>query len=246
MRPPLRARVRHGAARITSRVTAGLARAAVAAIAVALRVAPPALAAVALWLVVVQPSSVPIDHGALIAIAGIVGTVLSLGLTVTLLVAQHTAERHARVLYAEFRREHAWLRVLALLAGGVFVIVAFSLWRPTLSTGWASLLLATALGVYAASLLPRLFDSLDTTVLAERIADRTVRDLRDVARRKARYELEPALKPVARRGLEIASVMAAQGVASNDKEVVRAGYAGMRRVLVAYIEGSPTRGGTRR
>lgn len=145
-------------------------------------------------------------------------------------------------LYAEFRRERAWLLVLGLLAVGVVAIVGAALLRPTVSTGWASLLLAAALGMYAASLLPRLFDSLDATVLAERITDRTVRELRDIARRRARYGLELALKPVATHGLEIASVMAVQGVTTNDKEVVRAGYAGMRRVLVAYIEGSPTRG----
>ncbi len=234
--------MRYRAARIASLVRAALGRATVATVAPAVRVMPFALGAVALWLAVVQPSAEPIDRGALFAIAGIVGTVLSLGLTVTLLVAQHTAERHARVLYAEFRREHAWLRVLALLALGVVAIVGASLARPTLSTGWASLVLAVAVVVYAASLLPRLFDSLDSTVLAERISDRTVSALRDVARRKERFDVEPALKPVAKRGLEIASVMAAQGVASNDKEAVRAGYAGMRRVLVAYIEESPTRG----
>ncbi len=228
--------------RTINRIASWVARSAAAVARVALRLAPLALVGVALWLIALQPFPVPIDHDALIAIAGIVATVLSLGLTVTLLVAQHTAERHARVLYVEFRRERGWLVVLGLLAVGVVVIVAAALARPTVSTGWASLLIAAALGLYAASLLPRLFDSLDATVLAERITDRTVRELRDIARRRARHDLEPALKPVAKHGLEIASVMAVQGVTSNDKEVVRAGYAGMRRVLVAYIEGSPTRG----
>ena len=218
------------------------ARVAVAVARVAMRVAPLGIVGVAVALFVLQPWPDRVAHDALIAIAGIVGTVLSLGLTVTLLVAQHTAERHARVLYVEFHRERAWLVVLGLLAVGVVAIVAAALLRPTVSTGWASLLLAAALGIYAASLLPRLFDSLDATVLAERITDRTVRELRDIARRRARNDLEPALKPVAKHGLEIASVMAVQGVTGNDKEVVRAGYAGMRRVLVAYIEGSPTRG----
>ena len=36
--------------------------------------------------------------------------------------------------------------------------------------------------------------------------------------------------------------MAVQGIASNDKEVTRAGFAGIRRVLVAYLDGSPHRG----
>jgi hypothetical protein len=242
LRAPLGARVRYGAKRTIQSIASWGARAAVAVARVAFRVALLALAAAALWLIAYQPLTEPMDHDALIAMAGIVATVLSLGLTVTLLVAQHTAERHARVLYAEFRREGAWLRVLGLLAVGVAVIIAASLARPTVSTGWASLGLAVALGLYAASLLPRMFDSLDATVLAERLTDRTVRELRDIARRRARYDLDPALKSVARHGLEIASVMAGQGVTSNDKEVVRAGYAGMRRVLVAYVEGSPTRG----
>jgi hypothetical protein len=168
--------------------------------------------------------------------------VLSLGLTVTLIVAQHTAEKHARVLYVEFRRERAWLLVLGLLAIGVVAIVAAALARPTISTGWAALAVAASLGVYTASLLPRMLDSLDATILAERLTARTVGKLHDITRSRERYELEAALKPVARRGLEIASGMAVQGITSNDKEVVRAGFAGMRRVLVAYVEGSPTRG----
>src|SRR5450756_2132231 len=70
-----------------------------------------------------QPLAEPADLGALVAIAGLLATVLSLGLTVTLLVAQHTAERHARALYAEFRRERAWLVALSSLGIGVLAIV---------------------------------------------------------------------------------------------------------------------------
>lgn len=206
------------------------------------RVAPIPLAGLALALIAVQPWTDPVDVGALIAIAGIVATVLSLGFTVTLLVAQHTAERHARALYAEFRREGGWLSVLAWLSVGVVVIVAASLARPTLSTAFASLTLAVALGLYAASLLPQLLDSLDPTMLAERLADRSVKQLRDIARSYHPIYLESALKPVAAKGIEIAGGIAVQGISSNDKEVTRAGFAGMRRVFVAYIEGSPTRG----
>jgi len=207
-----------------------------------LRVGALVLVAIALWLFVIQPLPEPIAQDALVGIAGIVATVLSLGLTVTLIVAQHTAEKHARVLYVEFRRERAWLLVLGLLAIGVVAIVAAALARPTLSTGYASLAVAASLGVYTASLLPRMLDSLDATILAERLTARMVRELHDISRTRERYERDPALKPVARRGLEIASGMAVQGITSNDKEVVRAGFAGMRRVLVAYVEGSPTRG----
>jgi hypothetical protein len=206
------------------------------------RVAPIPLVVVGLVLMAVQPSPDRVDLAALIAIAGIVATVLSLGFTVTLLVAQHTAERHARALYAEFRREGGWLRVLGWLAVGVVVIVAASLLRPTLSTAFASLTLAVALGLYAASLLPQLLDSLDPTKLAERLTDRSVHQLRDIARSYQGLDVEATLKPVAAQGIEIASGIAVQGITSNDKEVVRAGFAGMRRVFVAYIEGSPTRG----
>lgn len=234
-RPSLLARVRHRAARAANRI----ARSVVMTLA---RVAPLVLGAVAVWLVLVQPSTQPVDQDALIGIAGIVATVLSLGFAVTLLVAQHTAERHARVIYVEFRHEGAWLRVLAFLAIGVILIAGASLARPTLSTAWAALAVTAALGLYAASLVPRLLDSLDATRLAERLTDRTVGELRDIARRHARDDIDPALKLVASHGLEMASVMAVQGINSNDKEVVRAGFAGIRKVLVAYIEGSPTRG----
>lgn len=236
--PPLRVRLRYRVTRIIYRARVLLRRATVALA----RVAPVPLAVVALGLIALQPWTNPVDVDALIAIAGIVATVLSLGFTITLLVAQHTAERHARALYAEFRREGGWLRVLAWLSVGVVVIVAASLLRPTLSTAFAALTLAVALGLYAASLLPQLLDSLDPTKLAERLTDRSVKQLRDLARSVHRIQVENALKPVAAQGVEIASGIAVQGIANNDKEVVRAGFAGMRRVLVAYVEGSPTRG----
>jgi hypothetical protein len=228
--------------RVGHRVAARAAALGVGAARLVLRVGAVVLVAVAIGLFLLQPSTEPMAQDALIGVAGIVATVLSLGLTVTLIVAQHTAERHARVLYVEFRRERAWLLVLGSLAIGVVAIVAAALARPTISTGWAAVAVAASLGVYTASLLPRMLDSLDATVLAERLTARTVRELHHIANSRERDGLEPALKPVARRGLEIASGMAVQGITSNDKEVVRAGFAGMRRVLVAYVEGSPTRG----
>jgi hypothetical protein len=206
------------------------------------RLAPFPLALVALAIIILQPWPDRVDTDALVAIAGIVATVLSLGFTVTLLVAQHTAERYSRALYAEFRREGAWLRVLGWLAVGVVVIVAAALFRSTLSTAVASLLLVVALGLYAASLLPRLLDSLDATKLAERLTDRSVRELSQIARSYHRLQVDGVLKPIASQAIEIASGVAVQGIASNDKEVTGAGFAGMRRVLVAYIDGSPHRG----
>jgi hypothetical protein len=206
------------------------------------RVAPFPLAVAGVVIIVLQPWRDPVDLDALVAIAAIVATVLSLGFTVTLLVAQHTAERHSRALYVEFRREAAWLRVLGWLALGVVVIVAASLFRATLSTALASLMLVVALGLYAASLLPRLLDSLDATKLAERLTDRSVHEMNDIARSYQRLQVDGRLKPVASHAIEIASGIAVQGIASNDKEVTRAGFAGMRRILVTYIEGSPHRG----
>lgn len=239
--PPLRTRLRDAATRALRRVAVSVRRAAIALGLFALRVAPVPLAAAAVLVFVAQPVPDPMDRDALIAVAGIVGTVLSLGLTVTLLVAQHTAERYARELYGEFRREHAWLSVLGLLGVGIVLIVAASLARPTVATGWAALALTVALGLYAASLLPQMLDSLDASKLVDRVTERTVRQMRAIAKANPRYP-DPKLKPIAERSLDIASGMAVQGITSNDIGVVHAGFAGIRRVLVAYIEGSPTRG----
>jgi len=242
IKQPLRARIRYRTRGVARRLLSWAATLGLGAARLGLRVGAVLLVAVAIVLFLLQPAAEPMAQDALIGVAGIVATVLSLGLTVTLIVAQHTAERHARVLYVEFRRERAWLLVLGLLAVGVVAIVAAALARPTTSTGWAALAVAASPGVYTASLLPRMLDSLDATILAERLTDRTVRELQRIAKGRAPHDLEPALKAVARRGLEIASGMAVHGVTSNDNEVVRAGFAGMRRVLVAYVEGSPTRG----
>jgi len=193
-------------------------------------------------LFVVQPLGQPADLDALVTIAGLVATVLSLGLTVTLLVAQHTAEEHSRMLYAEFRRERAWLQVLGVLGVGVVVIVAASLTTQTLSTAWAGLLCATALGAYAATLLPRLLDSLDRTELARRIGERLVTEIGQVRARTHPVHRDGELKPVAIRGLEIAGAMTMDGIQRGDADVVRSGYSLLRQVLLAYVAASPSRG----
>ena len=131
---------------------------------------------------------------------------------------------------------------LASLGVGVIAIVAGSLRAPTISTAWAALALAAALGLLAASLFPRLLDSLDRTELARRITDRIVQQLSRVTAETNDLEREAQLKPIANRGLDIASGLAVEGVTGNDREVVRAGFAGVRRVLIAYVAGSPTRG----
>ena len=110
LQPSRRARVAARAGRLARRA-AGVGRGAIRAL-------PFVLVAAALSLFFAQPAPEPAELDALIAVAGIVATVLSLGITVTLLVAQHTAERHAHVLYVEFRREASWLRILAALGTG--------------------------------------------------------------------------------------------------------------------------------
>ena len=225
-----------------SRIVAGARRLARAALVVGAVVISLALVLIAAWLFIAQPlpDDAPLD--ALIGIAGIVATVLSLYLAAMLLVAQHIAERHARVLYQEFRRERAWLGVLAALGTSVVLIAAAALAHSTMSTAWAALALSVALGALAGSLLPRLLSSLDPIGLATRVMDRRVDELRAIARRGDRLTRDQALRPVARHGLELASVIADQGITTNDAQVVRASFAGMRRVLVAFVESSTTRG----
>jgi hypothetical protein len=207
-----------------------------------LRALPWLLLLIALLLYAWQPWTDMVERDALIGVAGILATVLSLGLTVTLLVAQFTAEKHGSAMYAEFRRERAWERALGSLAIGVVAVAAGALSKPTLSTAWASLVLVAGLGVYGASFMSRMLNSLNSSELARRVTDRTVQALRAIGRSIKRYEGEDRLKPVALQGLEIASGITVEGITNKDPQVVRAGYAGMRRVLVAYVAASPTRG----
>ena len=67
-----------------------------------LRLATTALLATAVAVYLAQPIKESTDLDALVAIAGLVATVLSLGLAVTLLVAQHTAERHTHASIPSF------------------------------------------------------------------------------------------------------------------------------------------------
>ncbi len=192
--------------------------------------------------VVAQPTTEPTALDGLVAIAGLLAIVLSLGITVTFLVAQHTAEGHAQALYAEFRHERAWLVALGSLGAGLVAIVAASIVAPTISTPWAALALATALGAFAASLFPRMLDSLDRTELSRRITARIVAQLGTASRRTTEIQRENTIKPIARHGIELTSGLASEGISSSDREVVRAGFAGVGRVYVVYVEGSPTLG----
>ena len=115
---------------------------------------------------------------------------------------------------------------LASLGVRVIAIVAGSLRAPTISTAWAALALAAALGLLAASLFPRLLDSLDRTELARRITDRIVQRLSRVTAETNDLEREAQLKPIANRGLDIASGLAVEGVTGNDREVVPPGSRG--------------------
>ena len=87
IRPPLRARVRYRVLRVVHRLASWAAKLGVRAAGLVLRVGAVVLVAVAIWLFVLQPLPEPIAQDALIGVAGIVATVLSLGLTVTLIVA---------------------------------------------------------------------------------------------------------------------------------------------------------------
>lgn len=193
-------------------------------------------------IVYVQPSRDEVALDALVGIAGILATVLSLALAAALVIAQHTAERHVRAIYLEFRQERAWPLALGGLAAGTLAILVASLVWTTLSTAMAAVALAGGLGLFAASLFPQLLDSLDPAILARRVTDRAVSELGRIAREVHPVQRESALKPVARRGLEIPSAIAAAGVSTKDPDVVRAGYEGLRRVLIAYVSGSTTRG----
>jgi hypothetical protein len=196
--------------------------------------------AAALFLWIAQPDPSPVDLGALIAVAGLLATVLSLGLTVTLLVAQHMAERHARALYSEFRKEKAWGWGLALLAGSVVAIVAAALLRPTIATAWAALSLAVALGLFAASRFSRLLDSLDRTELARRITRRIVRRLHRLSRQANGFERQKVLEPEAKHGLEIAASLLMEGLSRGDGEGVRDGVVAIRQMLLAYLREIPS------
>src|SRR6266496_1209172 len=81
-----------------------------------------------------QVDTTPIDPGVIIGVAGLAGVALSLGFAVALLVAQHTAERHARLMFAEFRSDRTWTITLGSFAIGVGLIVTAGIARPTYST----------------------------------------------------------------------------------------------------------------
>ena len=197
-----------------------------------------AVGAVVVW--IIQPDPTPTDLGALVAVAGLLGTVLSLGLTVTLLVAQHTAERHAQAIYTEFRRERTWTWGLALLGASVAAIVAAALLRPTISTAWAALSLAVALGLLAASQFPRLLDSLDRIELARRLTDRILRRLEHVGRVANPLARQRALELEATRGLRVAASLLTEGVRQGDGDGVREGFASIRRILLGYLTQIPS------
>jgi len=208
---------------------------------VVLQLSAAILVGVAVAVFLAQPIPSPVDLDALVALAGLLATVLSIGLPVALIVAQHTAERHARALYAEFRREHAWYILLGCLGLGVLAIAAGGLVRPTTSTAWAALAVLAALGLLAAAYLPQMLDSLDRTKLAARITGRYVDDLERAARGRPRHLVDPAIRPIALRAVPIEAGLATEGIASGDGEVLRAGVGGLRQILLTYIRLSPVR-----
>lgn len=189
----------------------------------------------AILLAVVQPDPAEIELGALIAMAGLLATVLALGITVTLLVAQHTAERHARALYGEFRQERAWPLGLGALGIGVLAVVGVSLLQPTRSTAFAVLSLMAALGLLGAVLFSRLLDSLDASVLAERVADRAVERLRRRSKRTALLRRPDVLAEDARSDLAVCATFVREGIEHGDADVLRSGLSGIRRIVLTYL-----------
>lgn len=86
LKPPLRVRVRYITAQATDRIASRLARVAAIAARLGARVGSLGLVVIAAWFVVTQPVPDAIERDALIGVAGILATVLSIGLG-------HTARR---------------------------------------------------------------------------------------------------------------------------------------------------------
>jgi hypothetical protein len=128
-----------------------------------LALGPWAALGAAIAVFVVQPERADVDPGLVVAIASLAGVALSLGFAVALLIAQHTAERHVRLMFAEFRADRTWVSTLAWFAIGVGLIVTAGIARPTTSTAWAALLALVWLALLGARAFPRLLDSLDPT-----------------------------------------------------------------------------------
>lgn len=203
-----------------------------------LALGPWAALGAAIAVFVVQPDRADVDPGLVVAIASLAGVALSLGFAVTLLIAQHTAERHVRLMFAEFRADRTWVSTLAWFATGVGLIVTAGIARPTTSTAWAALLTLVWLALLGARAFPRLLDSLDPVVLAERAAQRAVRRL-ERARPHSLGRLDEQLVTETGRGITACATMAHEALVNDDGDVLEAALAGMRSILISYLRRSP-------
>jgi hypothetical protein len=199
-----------------------------------------AVLAVAAWVLYQQPDKKPLGEDILIGLAALLATILSLGFTVALLVAQHLAENHGRALYAEYRRDWSWMVALAGLASGTVLIAALALQESTRSSGFGSILLIAGFALAGFWLFPSLLDSLDRVVLANRIADRHVARVKAVAAMVHPFQRQPVLAPVAVEGIDLCAGLAQEGIDKNDVDVLKAGLAGARRISIAYLAAIPT------
>ncbi len=203
-----------------------------------LALAPWAALATAVATFAAQPDPTPIQPETVVAIASLAGVALSLGFAVALLIAQHTAERHVRLMFAEFRADRTWASTLSWFAIGVGAIVAAGLARPTMSTAWASTGVLVWLALLGARAFPRLLDSLDPVVLAERASMRAVRRL-DAAKAEPLGRLDERFLQDAQRGIVACATMAHEALLNEDGEVLEAALSGIRKILVAYLRRSP-------
>jgi hypothetical protein len=186
----------------------------------------------------VQPAPQPEERGTILAIAGLAGVALSLGFAVALLVAQHTAERHARLMFAEFRADRTWPITLGSFAVGVAMIVAAAIWRPSISTMWASFFVLIWLGLMGARAFPHLLDSLDPVVLAQRVAQRSASRLLKAAP-QGLLGGNQELAIDAERGVTACATVAAEALSNQDTDVFESAVRGLVQILVAYLRRSP-------
>jgi hypothetical protein len=177
----------------------------------------------------------PVDYGSFVAVAALLATALSLAFTVTLLVAQHMAERHARELYREFRGDRVWPWTLAVLGLGVIAILAMGAVRPTRSSEIASLWLTLGLGLTGVAVFPHILDTLDRVVLVERVTTRFVRRISERRPLQAQWRVDHEIRVEADRGVAVLSGLATEAVGDEDEELIRAAVRGVGEVLLACL-----------